>query len=116
MRQRLKACLQGAIKAHDRTAVVAFRSAAGAVDNAAAVQRPDVSRPARGTVAKATLGVGAADFDRRKLSAEDMAEVIRAEVAERIEAATEYRRLGRPEHAAELQAEAAVLQKFLDDE
>jgi uncharacterized protein YqeY len=59
--------------------------------------------------------VGAADDDRRELSASDSIELVRAEITDRKSAATEYERLGRTEQATRLRAESSVLQTFLDD-
>jgi uncharacterized protein YqeY len=66
------------------------------------------------STAGAKLGVGAADVARRELSLQDLVHVVRAEIAERTEAAAEYERLGRLEQASRLKAEAAVLASFLD--
>ncbi len=112
LRRRLTAALRAALKARDGVATAALRSAVSAVDNAEAVDLP----PAQGaTVPKTMLGVGAADVDRRELSAVDVIAVIRAEIADRTSAAAGYERLGRTEHAIRLRAEAAVLVTFLDD-
>jgi uncharacterized protein YqeY len=66
-------------------------------------------------VARTRLGVGAADVDRRELSAGDVTAVIHAEIADRTSTAAYYERLGRTEHSMRLTAEAAVLANLLND-
>jgi uncharacterized protein YqeY len=61
------------------------------------------------------VGVGVTEAARRELSERSVADVVRAEAAERLEAAA---RLTAPAHAdrvARLRAEAAVLLSLLDD-
>lgn len=115
MRTNLRAELTAALKARDRAAIAALRSALAAIENAEAVP---VDAPPAGTsgnehVAGASLGVGAAEAERRLLTEEQVREIVAAEVRERTEAAAEYQRLGQPETAARLQAEAAVLSRVL---
>jgi hypothetical protein len=61
LRQLLRERLKLALTARDRTAVAAFRSAIGAIDNAEAVE---ALAPARGPT-DVRLGVGAADCSTR---------------------------------------------------
>ncbi len=110
LRQRLRERLKVALTARDSIAVAAFRSAMGAIDNAEAVDAP---APARGP-AHVRLGVGATETARRVLSAQDVVDVIEAEIRERAAAAAEYQRLDRAEQASMLKAEAAALQTFLE--
>ncbi|MGB9791639.1 MAG: GatB/YqeY domain-containing protein [Thermacetogeniaceae bacterium] len=49
----------------------------------------------------------------RELTDEDVIEVLAREVKQRREAIEEYNRVGRPDVAAELEAEIAVLQEYL---
>lgn len=49
----------------------------------------------------------------RELTDEDVIEVLAREVKQRREAIEEYKRVGRPDVAAELEAEIAVLQEYL---
>jgi uncharacterized protein YqeY len=99
--------LKNALKARDSIAVAALRSAVSAIDNAEAVNQAQASGP--------RLGVGAGDVARRELSTRDVIEVVRAEATARVSAADEYARLGKPEHAARLRAEAVVLQSLLTE-
>lgn len=107
--------MRAARKARNAAAVAAFRSAIGAIDNAEAVQRPDDSAPQVGKVARSHLGVGVADVARRELSTDDVVEILRAEIADRMLIAADYERVGRGDHATSLREEAAVLVSFLDE-
>lgn len=107
LRQRLRISLREALKARDSIAVAALRSAVSAIDNAEAVDQAHPRGP--------KLGVGAADVARRELSSRDVIEVVRAEATARLSAAEEFDRLGKPEHASRLRAEAVVLQSLLED-
>jgi len=112
LRHRLREHLKEALIARDSTAVAAFRSVIGAIDNAEAVDAP----AATGGPAVVRLGVGAAETARRELSAEDLVDVIEAEIKERTAASAEYRRLDRAEQASRLRAEATILRSFLENE
>jgi uncharacterized protein YqeY len=111
--ERLQAALRSALKAQDRIALSAIRSALAAIENAGAVQSdslpPSISR---GHVAKAVAGLGAADVARRELVDREILDIIRAEVSERRLAAVDYRRGGRAHEAERLEAEAATLEHF----
>lgn len=87
-------------------AVDALRSALGAIDNAHAVEGPAAYRP--------RIGLGAGEAARRELSIEAVRAIVRAEIADRAHAAEEYERLGRPEKARRLRAEAAVLTRTVE--
>ena len=93
--------------AGDSVGVSALRSALGAIDNAEAVDRPHAS-------GKPRLGVGSAEVARRELSSQEVVDVLRAEVADRTAAASEFERFGRSDQAASLKAEAAALAAFLE--
>jgi uncharacterized protein len=104
LRGQLDTALKSALKARDRIAIAALRSALGAIDNAGAVE---------GSGRYAAIGLGAGEAERRRLSIEEMRGIVRAEVADRATAADEYEHLGRPDEAGRLRAEAAVLEAFL---
>jgi uncharacterized protein len=96
------------MKARDRAAVSALRSTLSAIDNAEAVDRPDGAD--RGlAIEQSAVGVGAMEVARRDLSDDDVARIVRAEIAERESAADGYERSGHPDQAERLRAEAAVL-------
>ena len=135
LRERLRRALPAAMKARDRPAISALRSALAAIDNAGAVDptqaRPDTAHPeppaanaidpepgrAEGgdpNVAGSVVGVGVTDVERRSLSEAQMQEIVRAEALERETAAAGYERAGRLELAERLRGEAKVLSAFLD--
>ncbi|MFL6056537.1 MAG: GatB/YqeY domain-containing protein [Actinoallomurus sp.] len=112
LRQRLREALRAAMKTGDRTAVAALRSTLAAIDNAEAVDGP-ASAHGGLAIEQSPVGVGAADVERRVLTEEQVAGIVRAEVAEREAAARDYERAGRPERAERLRSEAAVLSAHL---
>lgn len=75
----------------------------------------DASRATAGRehVAGARLGLGAAEAPRQEVDNERALELVSAERDERLAAATQCREAGRPERAAELEAEALALDAFL---
>jgi hypothetical protein len=115
LRGRLRRALSLAMKEHDRSAVSAFRSALGAIDNAEAVDSPDTSGPGDGPVAGARSGLGVSDVPRRDLSEHEMVEIVRKEIAERASAADMYDRGGHGDRAARLRAEASALARQLGE-
>ncbi|MDT0443090.1 GatB/YqeY domain-containing protein [Streptomyces johnsoniae] len=94
------------MRARDKAAVSALRGALGALDNAEAVPLD--------AVAQAPSGAGGSEAARRELSERDVEDIVRAEVAERVEAAAELPGPAHAERAARLRAEADVLLRFLD--
>ena len=130
LRERLSRALPVAMKARDRMAVAALRSALAAIANAEAVDPSRASPPAArppptdpsqkpagqggdppfaGTVA----GVGATEMERRSLTGEQVEAVVRAEIAERETAAAGYAHAGQFELAERLRGEATVLISYL---
>jgi hypothetical protein len=65
-------------------------------------------------VAGSVLGVGAAEVERRILTREDVAAVVRDEVTEKEVAADVLERNGRPDQAERLRAQAKLLTAYLD--
>jgi uncharacterized protein len=115
VRDLLQRALREALKARDKVAVSALRSALGAIDNASAV--PPGPAPVTATtsphVAGAAAGLGAAETGRRNLSAQEASAIVRAEVAERQAAARDYDRTGHTERAGLLRREADILASVL---
>lgn len=115
MRAQLRAALTAAIKARDPVAVSALRSGLAAIANAEAVDaasmQPSITDESE--FAGAVLGLGAGEVARRELSEADVRAILRTEVSDRTGAADDYERLGQPEHAARLRAEAEFLNKHL---
>lgn len=113
LRERLRAALPVAMKARDRNATAALRSALGAIDNAEAVDGSDVRA---GAIESSAVGLGAAERARRDLTESDIAGIVRAEIDDRLTAAGEYDALsGGADRAASLRAEAAALSAHLAD-
>ncbi len=135
LRERLRRALPAAMKARDRLAVTALRSALAAIDNAEAFDPAealaegmcDLLEPAgwepadaddvdaahpgfAGTVA----GVGATEVERRSLTPKQVEGIVRAEIETREEAATVLEGVGKHEHAERVRAEARVLTPFLE--
>ena len=112
-RAKLRDALMAARKDRDATRVAALRSALSAIDNAEAV---DVRLDAQSseTIAGGVVGLGAAEAARRELSDDEIRELVRAEVDERMTAAAAIDTT-HTERAASLRAEAAVLTGLLGD-
>ncbi|MDQ2881181.1 MAG: GatB/YqeY domain-containing protein [Actinomycetota bacterium] len=115
VRDRLRAALPEAMKARDAVAVAALRSALGALDNAEAVDADLAPQSSVGhpRLAGTVSGLRAAEVERRSLSAAEMEELVRAEVAERHTVACDYERAGHRAHAEQLRSEATVLTSCL---
>jgi uncharacterized protein YqeY len=112
LRDRLRAALPAAMKARDKTAVAALRSALAALDNAEAVQTDD--RTVKGqAIEQVAIGAGATEVERRVLTEPEMTALIRHEVTERENAAADYQKAGHGDRATRLRAEAEVLAAHL---
>jgi uncharacterized protein YqeY len=115
IRARLRAALPAAMKARERAAVAAIRSALAAIDDAEAVDADAVglrtvdSEHLAGTAG----GLGAGEVARASLDEEGARAVVAREIAERRDAAADYDRLSRPDEAARLRAEADALTTLL---
>jgi uncharacterized protein YqeY len=113
MRARLSRALRDALRGREPVATAALRSALAAIGNAEAVSAGRL--PAAGTssphFAGAAAGLGAAEVPRRALSEADVESIVRAEIAERQLAARQYAEAGHDERAAQLRAQAAVLEE-----
>jgi uncharacterized protein YqeY len=103
LQQRLQAALPAAMKARDKPAVTALRSALAAIDNAAAVP------PQEASFGLPAVGLGVTEVARRDQDEAEIERIVRAEIADRLTAADEYERLGRSDHAQQKRAEARVL-------
>jgi uncharacterized protein YqeY len=113
VRGRMRQALPEAMRARDQVAVSALRATLAALDNAEAV--PVAEAESRGLAVEQTpIGAGTAEAARRELTESAVLDIVRAEAAERLEAAAQ---LTAPAHAARatrLRAEAIVLLRFLD--
>ncbi|MEV0244855.1 hypothetical protein AB0I06_33795 [Streptomyces sp. NPDC050674] len=101
------------MRARDRAAVSALRSALAALDNAEAVA-PDDSAPRAGALEQSPVGAGATEAARRELGERDVLDIVRAEATERLEAAAQLTAPAHADRAGRLRAEAAVLLRFLE--
>ncbi|WP_200417698.1 hypothetical protein [Streptomyces sp. Y2F8-2] len=114
LRLRMRQALPEAMRARDKVAVSALRATLAALDNAEAV--PVGEAELRGTaLEESPVGVGVAEAQRRELSERSVADIVRAEATERLEAADQLTAPGHADRAAQLRAEAAVLLRFLED-
>jgi uncharacterized protein len=115
VRGRLQQALRAALQARDQAAVSALRSAQAAIGNAEAVPPPPGSPAAARNehFAGAIEGPGAAEAPRRMLTEEQASEIVRTEVAERLEAAELYDGSGHAERAVRLRREADALAAVL---
>jgi uncharacterized protein YqeY len=132
LRDRLRRALPAAMKARDRPAVAALRSALAAIDNAEAVdpaqEWPDdvawdpgpggweaadpgapVVDSAHPGFAGTVAGVGATEVERRSLSPTQMENIVRGEIEDREIAAAALERAGQHQPAERLRAEIRVL-------
>ncbi|MCP2280267.1 hypothetical protein [Nocardia amikacinitolerans] len=98
------------MKARDRHAAAALRSALAAIDNAEAVEIGDARA---GAIEASVVGLGGAEVERRQLSEADIEGIVRAEIAERLTSAASYADLGRADRGAVLRAEAEALTALL---
>ena len=125
IRVRMRRGLVDAMKARDQQAVAALRSTLARIDNAEVVDADGLdadgldAEPAlysgegHPAVAGSVLGVGAADVDRRVLTPEEMAAIVRDDVEEREIAAEVLVRVGRPDQAERLRAQNKLLTSYL---
>lgn len=114
-RTTIREALRTARKERDATRVSALRCALSAIDNAETPDGAEVDARASGTIAGGVAGLGAAEVARRELSDAHIRDLLRAEVDERLSAAHQVTDGGRPDRAAALRAEAAVLTGLLGD-
>ncbi|MEV5433323.1 hypothetical protein [Streptomyces sp. NPDC052701] len=102
------------MRARDKAAVSALRATLAALDNAEAV--PVDEAGARGAaLEQSPVGAGATEAARRALSERGVVDIVRAEAAERLDAAAQLTAPAHAGRAARLRAEAAVLLRFLDE-
>jgi hypothetical protein len=104
LRARLKADLGAARKDGDAERVAVVRTLMAAIANAEAVELGP-SHP--------TDVQGWAEAPRRRLSAEDVRDVVRREADELRAAAAEYERRGAPQEAARLRRSAECAEEYL---
>ncbi len=104
-RAELRAALADAMRERDAAAVAALRSGIARIDNAEATG----SAERTGAIESSPYGLGAGDGPRHELTEHEVQFLLAAEVDEREVAAAHYDRLGQPERAERLRAEADAL-------
>ena len=110
----MRQALPEAMRARDKAAVSALRSTLAALDNAEAVP-VDEAEPRGSALEQSPVGVGVTERARRELSEHRVVDVVRAEAAERLEAAAQLTAPAHADRAARLRAEADVLLRFLGE-
>ena len=105
--------LVAAMKARDQQAVAALRSTLARIDNAEAVD-PDGLDPEGEDAELFDVDGFDADADRRVLTPEERAAIVREDVEEREIAADVLERIGRPDQAERLRAQAKLLTTYVD--
>ncbi|MGP3966860.1 hypothetical protein [Streptomyces sp. 6N223] len=101
------------MRARDKAAVSALRATLAALDNAEAV--PVDEADLRGlALEQSPAGAGATEAARRELSESAVADIVRGEATERLEAAAHLTAPAHADRVARLRAEAAVLLRLLD--
>ncbi|WP_040884729.1 hypothetical protein [Janibacter sp. HTCC2649] len=114
IRTQLRAALKNAMKERDKLAVSALRSGLSAIDNAEAITtEPPAASDAESPIAGAAIGLGVTEAARRELTVDDVRALLRTEVEERREAATEIEGAEHPDRAADLRREADVLESVV---
>jgi len=115
VRTLLRRDLTAAMKVRDTVAVAALRSFLAAIDDAEAVD-PDVGTSAPGAhgphVAGGTSGLGSGEVQRRTLSEDALAALLRAHLEELRASAREFAQVGRVDLADRLRAEAEVIGRY----
>jgi uncharacterized protein len=100
------------MKDRDRSALAVYRTALAAIDNAAAV--PASEAKSVGAVEASPLGVGTTEAERRSLTEQQVAEIVRREAQERLVAADSLASAS-PDAAGRLRREASLLVALLSD-
>ena len=115
-RAALRRGLTAALKARDADALAALRTAIAAIDNAEAVPAPAANVPPATSahIAGASSGLGSAEAARQKLSASELRDILRDQVAEQTREADRYDALGQPDAAQRLRRQARTLAAYLD--
>ena len=112
-RENLRRSLLSARKARDTNRTAAIRSALSAIDNAETPQADQTDTRIGGAIAGAVSGAGSTEVARRVLSDDEVRDLLRAEIDERLSAASGYIANGHHERASELRSQAAVLAQVL---
>lgn len=115
LRVALRARLTAALKDRDRLAVDALRSVIGELDNAEAIDVPDLQTTSGEYFAGGAVGVGAAEADRHELSPTEQHALVVEQVRARDSAAADYEQRGQDAAAGRLRREAEILTTAIAD-
>ena len=116
LQRQLRNDLTDALRARDGRTVRVLRTVLSAIANAEAQPIADQHPPSvrfAGGIAGAADGLGGGEAPRRELAEQDIRAIVESERAERIAAAQNLSARGAPEAAADLHAEAALLERYL---
>jgi hypothetical protein len=124
LRAALRHGLATALKARDRDALAALRTAIAAIDNAQAVPAPGTSAPgttAQGTAAQGTgariagarSGAGSTEAPRRQLGPGEVRDILLGQIAEHASEAGRYDALGQGDAAERLRRQARTLAAYV---
>lgn len=105
---RLRADLKTAMQARAREEAGVLRALIGAVDNAQSVPLDPSFKPAH----VGTFRDSANEVPRKPLDQADIDALLRREIDERLHAAEEIERAGRPDRSEILRAEAAIVARY----
>ena len=108
IREALRSALKDALRARDRTAMSALRSALAAIDNAEAVPIT-----AQASAIELAGKLGSAEVPRNVLSESDIRMIVQCEVADRRAAAQQYTAAGRLDLSEKMARESDILDRFL---
>ena len=108
LKSRLRADLTAALKAREKLQAALLRDLIAAIDNAEAVPIP-----ANAAWQPQDFLTGAAEIARIDLGPEQVRDIMKREIIGREDAAAGYDRLGRPDMAAKLRAEAELARHYL---
>jgi len=113
LRKRIRA----ALGAKDKPALAVLRETLAAIDNAEAPAMAGSASPAQkeGPFAGSAGSLGAGEVERLALTPEAILQLVEREIRERQEAAAEYTRLGRPQEAGVLVAQAELLAALITE-
>jgi uncharacterized protein YqeY len=114
VRKILRRDLTAALKARDRVAIAALRSALAAIENAdaAPADHPIPRTVESEHIAGSVVGLGA-EVEPRHLTEPDLRAIVETEVHERSIAAIGYEQAGHNDLAQRLRSEAEVLSRYL---
>jgi uncharacterized protein YqeY len=105
---RLRADLKAAMQARARDEAAVLRNIIGAIDNAQSVPLDAAFKPTH----VGSFGDRSLEVPRKALGQSDIDAVLGREIAERLSAAQEIERAGRPDRADILRAEAAIIARY----